>query len=131
MQSSVDVLVLDLWWDMCLPGCASRDLAQSSLAEWMPVWQQRDTACPASKVVIPALPLVAASHCVKPEHSGCSRKGIAGLCGCPDLPGPGYLGLCFAFALAPCEDSIGLCQQRCSLSVRLQSWGLAQPGDGL
>ena len=57
----LDVLVLALWWDMCLPGGASRDRAQSLLAERMPVWQQRDAACPPSEVVIPALMLVTSS----------------------------------------------------------------------
>lgn len=44
---SVDVLVLVLWWDMCLSGGASRELAQSLLAE----------RCPSgSRGTLPALP---------------------------------------------------------------------------
>lgn len=122
---SVDVLVLTLWWDVCLPGGASRELARSLLVEQMPVWQQRDTACPALMLVTATV----ACHCIKPECSGRSQKGVTGLCRRPDLPGPGCSGLCFAFALAPCGRCIRLCQQRCSLSARLKSWGLPQPGD--
>lgn len=84
VQGLVDVLVLALWWDICLPGGASRDLAQSLLAEQMPIWQQRDAACPASNMLIPAARDAGDSRsrscCIKPERSGRSQKGVIVLC---------------------------------------------------
>lgn len=106
VQGLVDVLVLALWWDICLPGGASRDLAQSLLAERTPIWQQRD----ASKVLIPAAcgagDSRSSSCCIKPERSGCSQKGVAVLCRHPDFLGPGCSGLCFPFAPAACGDAL-------------------------
>ncbi|NWQ84135.1 MET13 protein, partial [Columbina picui] len=82
------------------------NLAQSLLAEWMPIWQQRDAACPASKVLIPAArgagDSLSSSCCIKPECSRHSQKGVAGLRWHRDFP-----GLCFAFALAPCGGAPG------------------------